>query len=241
VPFSASKARHSLAFLFCGFAMSCFANSCLAGSMTVFPLRVTFEGGKTSEVITVRNSDTKPLLLQPSVAKWSQVDGQEVLEPTRDVLLSPPVVEIPAGESQTIRLALRREADATVQGSYRLILQEVPRNAESTTSQVVMALKITIPVFVTAKTPSPAAMRIKALSGGSDLQFTNSGKSHLQIKSFTLVDGGTLLFKSESMFYVLAGQSIKQKIDTKGRALKGSERVNLTTDAGELALTLAGE
>ncbi len=209
--------------------------------MAVYPLRVTFEANKTSEVVTVRNTDAKPLLLQPSVARWSQVDGQEVLEPTRDILLSPPLVEIPAGESQTIRLALRREADASMQRSYRLILQEVPRNAPATSTQVTMALKITIPVFVTAKTPSPAQMRVTALAGSSQLQFTNNGKSHLQIKSFIVADNATQITKNESMFYVLPGQSIKQIVDTKGVVLKGSERITLTSDSGEISLTLSGD
>jgi fimbrial chaperone protein len=236
-----SKARRRLAFLFCGSVLLLFANNCWAGSMTVYPLRVTFEANKTSEVITVRNSNSKPLLLQPSVAKWSQVDGQEVLEPTRDILLSPPVVEIPAGESQTIRIVLRREADATTQASYRLILQEVPRNTEGASSQVVMALRITIPIFISAKTPSPAQMRVTKLANNSILQFANNGKSHLQVKSFIVFDGSIQVAKTESMFYVLPGQSIKVKVDTKGRPLKGSEQVVLSTDSGEIALTLVSE
>ncbi len=209
--------------------------------MTVFPLRVTFDASKTSEVVTVRNSDTKPLLLQPSVVKWSQVDGQDVFEPTRDVLLAPPLVEIPPGESQTVRVVLRREADATTQASYRLVLQEVPRKNESIGQQVVMALKITLPVFLTAKTPTPAILTASALQGGSVIKFKNSGKSHIQIKSLLVSDNAEQIAKSETMFYVLPGQTIQLKVDPKGKVLKGTERLELITDSGDLVLNLTKE
>lgn len=206
--------------------------------MTVFPLRVTFENNKTSGVVTVRNADTKPLLLQPTMTKWTQVDGQEVLEPTRDILLSPPLVEIPPGESQTVRIVLRREADATTQSTYRLVLQEVPRKVESTGQQVVMALKITLPVFVTAKTPSPPILSVATAAGSSVLQFSNSGKTHIQVKTVAVSDGTNQIAKSESMFYVLAGQTIKLKLDSIGRSINGSEKIEVGSDAGDLVLNL---
>jgi fimbrial chaperone protein len=232
------KARRSLALLFCGFGLLSQANLCLAGSMTVFPLRVTFDGGKTSEVVTVRNTDSKPLLLQPTMTKWTQVEGQEVLEPTRDVLLSPPLVEIPPGESQTVRIVLRREADPTVQATYRLVLQEVPRKTETNTQQVVMALKITLPVFVTAKTPSPPVLSVSTSPGSSVLQFKNSGQSHVQVKTVAVSDGSSQIAKSESMFYVLSGQTVKLKVDAKGRSINGSEKIEVGSDAGDLVLSL---
>jgi fimbrial chaperone protein len=241
VLFLLKKARRSLALSICGTGLLFLTNFCLAGSMTVFPLRVTFEGSKTSEVVTVRNTDTKPLLLQPSMTKWTQVDGQEVLEPTRDILLSPPLVEIPPGESQTVRIVVRRDADATTQSTYRLVLQEVPRKVESTGQQVVMALKITLPVFVTAKTPSPPILSVATTAGSSVLQFTNSGKSHIQVKTVAVSDGTSQIAKSESMFYVLSGQTIKLKVDPKGRSINGSEKIEVGSDAGDLVLNLTAQ
>jgi fimbrial chaperone protein len=232
------KARRSLAFSICGSGLLCLTNICLAGSMTVFPLRITFEGNKTSEVVTVRNVDTKPLLLQPTMTKWTQVDGQELLEPTRDLLLSPPLVEIPPGESQTVRIVLRRDPDAATQSTYRLVLQEVPQKTESTGQQVVMALKITLPVFVTAKTPSPPILNVSTVGGSSVLQFKNSGKSHIQIKTVAVSDGSSQIAKSESMFYVLSGQTVKLKVDPKGRSINGTEKIEVGSDAGDLVLNL---
>jgi fimbrial chaperone protein len=232
------KARLSLAFSIGGFGLLCFTNICLAGSMSVFPLRVNFEAGKTSEIVTVRNTDTKPLLLQPAVNKWSQVDGQEVLEPTRDLLLSPPLVEIPPGESQTVRIVLRRDPDVSTQASYRLVLQEVPRKAESTGQQVVMALKITLPIFVASKNPSPPILSVSTVLGSSVLNFKNSGQSHIQVKSVSVLDGSNQIAKNESMFYVLPGQTIKLKVDTKGRPIVGSEKIELGSDAGDMSLNL---
>jgi fimbrial chaperone protein len=232
------KARRSLALFIGGFGMLCFANGCLAGSMTVFPLRVTFEVGKSSEVVTVRNTDNKPLLLQPSMSKWSQVEGREVLEPTRDLLLSPPLVEIPPGESQTVRIVLRRDPDASIQGAYRLVLLEVPRKGETSGQQVIMALKITIPVFVSAKTSSPPVLSVSTIPGSSVLNFKNSGQSHIQVKKVSVIDGSDPIAKSESMFYVLPGQTIKLKVDPKGRSINGSEKIEIGSDAGDLSLNL---
>jgi len=74
----------------------------------------------------VRNENDAEVVVQVETLLWSQADGQDVLDPTRDLIASPAVFTLPARGSQLIRVALRREPDARRELSYRLVVQEVP-------------------------------------------------------------------------------------------------------------------
>ncbi|MCK7508544.1 MAG: fimbria/pilus periplasmic chaperone [Desulfobacterales bacterium] len=79
----------------------------------------------------MRNEDDAEVVVQAETLQWSQADGQDVLDPTRDLIASPAVFTLPAKGSQLVRVALRREPDARRELSYRLVVQEVPPAAES--------------------------------------------------------------------------------------------------------------
>ena len=203
----------------------------------MFPLRATLEGSKNSEVLTVTNVDSKPLLLQPTVFAWSQIDGKEVLEPTRDILVAPPLVEIAPGESQVIRLISKKEADPQNELTYRVILQEIPKPNQSGQSAVSMALRVSLPIFVLPKARAQAKIDAQLQPGNGHLivGLKNTGNAHLQFKTATLRDGSGILATSNTMTYILHGQAAQIRFALPTRPIAGSLRLEAQTDAGDFA------
>src|SRR5215217_7610971 len=83
-----------------------------AGTFTISPLRVDFAGPTTTAALTVRNADASAVVVQAQGMAWSQADGEDVLDPSRDLLISPAVFTLPPGGTQLLRVALRRGPDS---------------------------------------------------------------------------------------------------------------------------------
>ena len=212
----------------------------LAANYSVSPLRATMDGSRNAEVLTLRNTDSAPILIQPTVVKWSQKDGKEVLEPTRDVLISPALIEVPSGESQVVRVALRRPQDPTQELTYRIVLKEVPRSAAGTGAKVVIALNISLPLFVVPKTAEakPNLQIVESKSEKFDgkqfirVGLRNSGNMHLQLKNLAISDSAGAMGEYNSMFYILSGNSTTIRIPLARKLITDSVRFDAQTDAG---------
>ena len=234
---SSSKARlRSLAFSI-GLLQFLVTAMAVAGNISVYPLRATLEGAKNSDVLTVTNVDTKPLLLQPTVFAWSQVDGKEILEATRDILVAPPLVEIAPGESQAIRLVSRIEADKQKELTYRVILQEIPKVNQSGQTAVSMALRVSLPIFILPKIPAQAKIDAQLQLSNTNLfvAIKNSGNAHLQFKTAILRDAIGVVGSSSTMTYVLHGQAAQIKFALPIRPVVGNLRIEAQTDAGDFS------
>ena len=60
-----------------------------AGTFTISPLRVDLSQGTPAAALTVRNEENVEVVIQVETLQWSQAGGQDVLEPTRDLVGSP--------------------------------------------------------------------------------------------------------------------------------------------------------
>ena len=98
-----------------------------AGVFSVAPLRLYMAPRDRAIALTFTNEGDTPVTLQADINHWSQtVDGAEVLVPTEDLILSPPIIKLAPGAKQVVRLALLKPADASRQPIYRMIVREVP-------------------------------------------------------------------------------------------------------------------
>ena len=67
------------------------ATGAQAGALSVMPIKLEVVEPGTSASATLRNDGDRPLNAQIRVFRWSQVNGQDKLEPTEDVVASPPI------------------------------------------------------------------------------------------------------------------------------------------------------
>ena len=216
--------------------------SAFGGSLSVTPIRVELSNAQRSVALTVRNDGDQPAVVQSQLVAWSQDDNEDKLEPTQDLIASPPIFTIPAGGSQIVRVALRRAPDAGIERSYRILVTEVPGKAQPGFTGAQFALKISLPVFVestSSKTePKLEWSAKKTASGELALTTTNSGSRHIQVHTVELLnEQSTVDATLSSMWYVLPGRS--RTISVKplaGRSFgSGRIRIKAESDAGPIS------
>ncbi|HUH93753.1 MAG TPA: molecular chaperone [Casimicrobiaceae bacterium] len=222
------------------FALCLAPAAATAGSFQVNPIRVDIAKG-ASAAITLRNDGEESIVVQSSVVGWSQDNGQDVYAPTTEALVTPPIMTVPPGGEQIVRVGLRRPSDPQRELTYRVYLQEVPPPPKPGFNGLQVALRVGLPVFV-----APLAAPIRRLEwsarirpdGTIALNADNTGNSHVQITDFELrLPGASEPLARESLLaYVLAGQRRQWNLPAPAERVKSARELRLKafTDAGEI-------
>jgi fimbrial chaperone protein len=222
-----------------------------AGSFGLSPLRLDLSGQAATASVNVRNNDSSPALVQAEAVVWSQVDGEDRLEPTTDLIVSPTVFTLPADGSQLVRVALRGAAEASRELSYRLILQEVPAEASPDFKGLRVALRLSVPIFVAPNSgkaePNLEFSATRNADGALVLRADNKGNGHGRVLSFSLTptNGHGPVLQDSVASYVLPGQyrtwTIKNNESTRDDSTAQADRYRLkaTTERGEVVTELA--
>lgn len=221
------------------------ANLAQASSFNISPIRAELGGARHTEVMTLTNADDSPVVVEVRVVKWSQDNGADQLDDTRELLVTPPVLQIPGKGEQIIRVALRREPDPARETTYRVIFQEVPQAAPADFAGLRVALRLSVPVFVTP-------IRGKALaevswdahwlpSGELEVAATNNGNGHLQIIDFDLqLPGSNTPLRGITAKYVLSGSRMVWTLPVPADAQKdGPISIHGESDQGEFTADVA--
>jgi len=214
----------------------------LAGSFDVNPIRVDLTSQSRSAAVTVRNSGDDPVVVQVSVQAWSQSGGKDILTDTKDVIVSPPITTIAAGQEQIVRIGMRRAPDAQQELSYRLFLQEVPPPPRPGFQGLVVALRIGLPIFVQPRQGPGKANLVWNLDPGSPgtlkLKLDNKGTAHIQISTIEIFRRSEKEAAAEfsGLAYVLPGQARDWDLKLRDPAIKRGERLRMkvSTDAGSI-------
>jgi fimbrial chaperone protein len=220
-----------------------------AGSFGISPLRLEFSGPARTAALTVRNDEDAPALIQVETLLWTQDDGQEKLDPTTDLLVSPTVFTLPPKGTQLVRVALRSSPDPTRELSYRVILQEVPPEASPDFTGLRVALRLSIPLFVAPTTPAKQDLAWSATydtTGAIVVRADNGGGAHARVLGLTLTpESGTGPALQDTVAtYVLPGQyrtwTLKNNNKTRDDSTASAARYRLkaNTEQGEVVAEL---
>ena len=215
------------------------AESAPAGSFSVSPTRIELAPGQRAGVVTIRNADTAPLTVQTQVVAWTQDGGEESYADTRDVLTTPPVFTVAPNSEQVVRVALRREPDATREVAYRFFFQEIPQATKAEANTLNMALRVGVPLFVAPlqKAAGKLEWLIRPQADGKWLvEAANSGTAHVQVTGFEVsVDGWPQQVRVQQMKYVLPGSRTSWTVDVAGGTgpVPATAHVVGTSDQGD--------
>ncbi len=216
-----------------------------ASTFNISPIRAELTGAHHTEALTIMNADDSPVVVQVRVVRWSQKDGAEQLDDTRELLATPPVLQIPANSQQIIRVALRREPDPAQELTYRVIFEEVPQAAPREFIGLRVALRLSIPVFVEpahGKANAELAWQSRWLPNGQlELAATNNGSGHLQITDFEVQFPGSLMpLRGVTAKYVLSGSRMSWTLTPPADAIKqGAIPIRGHSDRGDFSADVA--
>jgi fimbrial chaperone protein len=228
-----------------------------AGSFMIDPTRIELGPDQMSATLVLRNQDKVAIVIQADARHWRQQDGEDLLTPTRELLVTPPIVTIAPGAEQVLRVALRRPLDPRQEMNYRIFLQEIAPPPQPGFRGVQVALRISLPVFAKAgegvQSKPIWSARYLAQEHALRLVLENAGAAHLQLQDFALTQkqpqnqnqnqpqSPQTLASRQSPRYLLAGQRQEWVIALDPAVRLSGQKLQLkaTTYAGPLEQELA--
>jgi fimbrial chaperone protein len=219
----------------------------VAGSLTVSPVRIDLSVAQRSVALTVQNDGDQSAVVQTELMSWSQAENADRLDPTNDLIASPPIFTVAPGTSQIVRVALRRAPDSANETPYRILINEVPGPPQPGFTGAQFALKISLPIFVAATTATSPRVQwsaVRGANGGVELALVNAGAKHIQVQRIELAGASADAdAKFAGLLYVLPGQrrSVTLKPEPGHTIASGRIRIKAETDAGPLDADVALE
>lgn len=218
----------------------------LAASLSVAPLRLVLTPERPVASLTMGNSDeAEEVAVQAEVLVWSQEDGRDVYQPTREVLVNPSIFRLPPGGRQIVRLGLQVPAEA-VERSYRVFLRQLPRDQALPADggvKLQTLLRIGVPIFV-PPLQLRQALQWRLQAGGAGgrgykLMLDNQGSEHIQLTQLVVRrEGGTELLRKSLSHYALAGQSAGIELELPALPPDTRLHIEAATDAPEALSTV---
>jgi fimbrial chaperone protein len=191
------------------------ASPALASGLQVAPVAVTLTAAKSSDGLVLSNVGDTPLHAQVRVYRWQQgADEGETIEPTGDLMISPPMIALQPGGQQLVRVIRAGSAPAAgaPEATYRIVVDELPIAADNNGGGLNFVLRYSLPVFIL-----PAGSRVEPdlqwdlleINGTVALKVANSGGQHAQVADVTLVgaDGTRTVLAPGLLGYALPGAS----------------------------------
>jgi fimbrial chaperone protein len=207
-----------------------------AGSLQVEPVLLDVTAPGAASTITLHNAGPTPINAQIRVFRWSLVNGEEKLEPTDDVVASPPSITLAPDGKNITRVVRVAKTPVVGEESYRLLVDQLPDLTQQKNGAVNLMVRYSIPVFFgAANKKSPTLAWSVAVKGDKiTLATHNTGDRRLRISALTLKDanGRTISLGNGLAGYAL-GQSTKSwTIPARGFAAHGSASISAQSDGG---------
>lgn len=209
----------------------------LADGIRVSPTTLDVIAPGAATGLTVVNQGRDTVTIQARVFRWNQQSGRETYEPTQDVVVSPPMTQLPPGTEQTLRVVRVASGAARGEETYRVYIDQIPDRATGQGGTVSFTSRLRIPVFFTERTARPPQVEWSLMQYGNQavLQARNVGDMRLRIADLQVYAGGRTLARQNGLFgYVLGGSVMQWSFGSASQIGNGSLSLRATTNAGVL-------
>lgn len=203
-----------------------------ASGLQVAPVSLTLAATQNADGLWLSNTGDNEVHAQVRVFRWTQENDADQLAPTKELLASPPMIELPAGDRQLIRaIRLGAPPAGNAEQAYRLIIDELPIESQQRKG-INYVLRYSVPVFVQPAGAAPSAPELQwALRRDGDktlLEVSNSGGTHAQLADIAWTDaaGKRELVAPGLLGYVLPGARMRWAIKAPPGALAGGGQWN---------------
>jgi fimbrial chaperone protein len=216
------------------------ASASSAGQLTVEPVLLEMNAPSAAGVLKLRNDADVDVIAQTRVLRWTQVDGVEKLEPTTDVVSSPPEVSLAPKVDYVVRIVRVSKQPVRAEESYRILVDQLPSSPKTSNPTVRLLIRQSIPVFFRAQGISPADVSWSLRRKGETLflNAANSGDERLRLASLRLQDasGTAISFGAGLAGYVLGHSSMSWQFPRhpRGFAVGGPVTITAQTNTGAL-------
>ena len=181
-----------------------FSLPAFSGTVSLYPTTVQAVPTEKSAALTLENKGDKPERYQVQTYAWSQSqDGRDQMQPTRDVLAAPSIVEVPAKSKRVIRVV--RVAGQGTAGYYRLMLRQLPDPTDAKTSGLKVLVNQNLPVaFEDPKSGQPV-LTARITADGVGVLLSNTGATAAKLSA--IGPAGQPAWREGALGWVLPGQN----------------------------------
>jgi len=190
-----------------------FASEAQAASLQVSPVSVEVEEPDAAATLLLQNNGPAPLNAQIRVFRWTQDRGEEHLQPTDEVVASPPIAALQPGTDYTVRLVRITKEPLLAGESYRLFVDEIPNVRTQQNRSVALVIRYSIPVFFYPRGSVDASLAwsIEEHGGRFYVSATNRGDRHVRLSALSLHSAGgkSISFGKGLTGYILGRSSMR--------------------------------
>ncbi len=205
-------------------------------NFVIWPIYPVIESNEKAVAVWLENTGDAPAMVQVRTFKWTQQNFKEQYQIQNEVVASPPVVRINAGQKQMIRLTKSAQPIVATEQAYRLLIDELPVDPDqkNTGPQVSFQMRYSLPLFTYGtgigsglieaskkqNDKNPLAKPVLSWqithSGTEEvLEIKNSGLKHTRISEVKVGDYVTnLQAKNNGLGYLLANSSMQFGLST---------------------------
>jgi len=217
--------------------------SSYASALKITPMSLELSSGDMITTLKVTNVSDEPVVLQTEVKDWEQENNEDIHNPTKDIVISPPLIKIGSQEQQIFRLAVRKKKIKDKEIAYRIYLTEVPQSIVAKKNTIQTLLSLSLPLFIKPdnSVESPPLWSIaRGEKGIIKVGLLNQGNEHLKITKIKVqtAENGKILVEQEILDYILPLKKKEWSLKIPP-SFKGSEVfVCVETNKGEISQTL---
>ncbi|MBI1866760.1 MAG: molecular chaperone [Methylocystis sp.] len=211
-----------------------------AASLQVTPVGIEVTAPGAGSTVKLHNEGTTKINAQVRVFRWVQTDGQEKLEPTDDVVASPPMARLDPGADYTVRIVRLSRQPVSGEESYRLLIDELPDQRSSGNHLINLVLRHSIPCFFLAPDAEPAKLTwsIQQQKGRVSISADNDGDRHVRLAALNIRDrnGASVSFGAGLTGYVLGHSKMQWVAPATGRplAVDNSMQISAVANTGPI-------
>jgi fimbrial chaperone protein len=190
-----------------------------ASGLQVAPTTLTLQATQNADGLWLSNTGDGPVTAQVRVYRWTQENGDDKEVLSREVLVSPPMVQLAVSERQLIRVIRTGPPPIDSEAAYRVVIDELPIPDSGPKKGVQFVLRYSVPVFMApAGGNSTAQLNWKVRRHGqqTEIEVTNAGVTHAQLAELNFADsrGRRTEVQAGLLGYVLPGAQMRWQVKT---------------------------
>lgn len=220
-----------------------------AATFSLNPMRIELSAKSRTGILNVSNNGDTPLTVRIKALTWTQPDGvDDTFGESRDFIINPPILTVPPGGRQMVRIASRHVVPGPVEKSYRLAIAETAGGsaAVSTDGQAALRLRVAvtmnIPLIVGSTNPQaapvPAFELVRGAQGQWRLRVSNTGDAHLRLLELALLRDEQVLVGDQAIAVVPGATryiELPEAMPPSGTALQ----IRATSNGGPVAFAVS--
>lgn len=180
--------------------------------LSIAPLRIELEGGSAGATVRLTNASGHALPVQARLFAWSQANGEDVYAPSTELVVSPSITSIPAGQTQIVRV-LRRGAASPGEKRFRLAVDQLPDPALVRTGTAQTRIRFTLPVFVDREKSQPAEFAWRIANDRIELENKGGATARVLQIAVKTRDGRLVPVDRNALRYVLGNSTIAWSLE----------------------------